>query len=365
MTGHATAEGTRRYAARFPESAAHFRDTMGLRVSSIGIGTYLGNPEIETDNAYEQAVFDVVRAGCNLIDTAANYRFQRSERSVGRALRRLTDAGFSRDEIVVCTKAGYIPFDGDVPADPRAYFTETFMRPGIAGPQDIAAGMHCMTPAFLEHQMKTSLRNLGVETVDLFYLHNPEVQLNNLPPEEFDPRFCVAIEFLERVASQGRIRGYGISSWEAFRVPPQSKSHLNIRRLATYATGVAGGGGRSGFRAIQLPYNLLMPEALMNRTQEVDGRLVPALEAALQMGITVFASVPLAQGRLTKGLPPDFRSRFPNLATDALRAIHFVRSTPGITAALVGMSRADHVAENMTLARVPPLAPAEFAGLFQ
>ena len=63
-----------------------------------------------------------VELGANVIDTAANYRFQRSERSIGNALRELTEAGgFSRDEIVICTKGGYLPFDGAPPRDVRRY----------------------------------------------------------------------------------------------------------------------------------------------------------------------------------------------------------------------------------------------------
>ena len=112
----ATAEGTQKYAARFPNAAEnHFRKAQGLTVSSIGIGTYLGNWDAETDENYTNAVEKFVESGGNVIDTAANYRFQRSERNIGNALQNLSEKGFGREEILICTKGGYLPFDNEPP----------------------------------------------------------------------------------------------------------------------------------------------------------------------------------------------------------------------------------------------------------
>ena len=84
MTTFATPEGTRRYAARFPAAAeGHFRDAQRLAVSSLGMGTYLGNPDEKTDRGYTAAMIRGGASGINVIDAAINYRFQRSERSIG------------------------------------------------------------------------------------------------------------------------------------------------------------------------------------------------------------------------------------------------------------------------------------------
>src|SRR5438128_11346026 len=172
-------EGTARYRARFKDVAAedHFRQAQDLWLSSIGIGTYLGEADEESDRRYAKAIVRAVELGVNVIDTGANYRFQRSERSVGAALKELIARGFARDEIVICTKGGYLPFDGAPPRDVRQYIEENFVRPGIAGWSDIAGGSHCMTPRYLESQLQQSLRNLSVECVDAYYVHNPESQL--------------------------------------------------------------------------------------------------------------------------------------------------------------------------------------------
>ena len=95
LQGSATAEGTERYRKRFEGKipSGHFRQSQGLWLSSIGIGTYLGNHDAETDKLYHDAIVRAVESGCNVIDTAINYRCQRSERSIGTALKELSVSG--------------------------------------------------------------------------------------------------------------------------------------------------------------------------------------------------------------------------------------------------------------------------------
>src|SRR3989440_3873545 len=142
LPGHATTEGTARYRERFRSIAAegHFRFEQNLWLSSIGVGTYLGDWDEATDRAYAEAIARAVESGVNVIDTAANYRFQRSERAIGDALRQLTSDGFAREELLICTKGGYLPFDSEPPAGQsgvRAYVEETFVQTGVASFEDI------------------------------------------------------------------------------------------------------------------------------------------------------------------------------------------------------------------------------------
>src|SRR5258706_16414449 len=124
MTTFATSDSTKKYAARFAGRAAagHFREQQGLWLSSIGIGTYLGEADAKTDQAYTDSIVAAVESGANVIDSAINYRFQRSERSAGAALKELTGWGFSREELVVCTKGGFLTPDSDMPGDANEYF---------------------------------------------------------------------------------------------------------------------------------------------------------------------------------------------------------------------------------------------------
>jgi predicted aldo/keto reductase-like oxidoreductase len=88
------------------------------------------------------------------------------------------------------------------------------------------------------------------------------------------------------------------------------------------------------------------------------------VEAANKLGITLVASAAMLQGQLSRGLP-SFVTAALGLQSDAERAVQFVRSTPGITTALVGMSRVEHVRSNLSLARVSPASQDEFSRLFE
>ncbi|HYV82713.1 MAG TPA: aldo/keto reductase [Pyrinomonadaceae bacterium] len=289
----------------------------GLVLSSIGIGTYLGNADEATDLSYTRAIVRAVQLGVNVIDTAANYRFQRSERSIGEALKILANEhGIAREELVICTKGGYLPFDGAPPRSVAQYVNETFVKPGIASFDDIVGGGHCMTPAYLQNQLDQSLRNMGIEYVDVYYIHNPESQLPHVSEEEFYARLQRAFERLEENRKQGKLAHYGVATWNGFRMPPNSGQHHSLTRMVELAREVAG--AAHGFHFIQLPFNVRMPEG------------TSVIEEAQQLGVSVVTSASLLQGRI----PPQ-------------QAIEFVRSTPGITTALIGMSRVEHVEENL------------------
>jgi aryl-alcohol dehydrogenase-like predicted oxidoreductase len=75
-------------------------------------------------------------------------------------------------------------------------------------------------------------------------------------------------------------------------------------------------------------------------------------------------SASLLQSQLTRGLPGFIAEAFDNFKTDAQRAIQFVRSTPGVTTALIGMSQRSHAEENLMLAKVAPAPLEEFMKLF-
>jgi aryl-alcohol dehydrogenase-like predicted oxidoreductase len=365
IEGYATLEGTTRYRTRFKDHAAenHFRLEQNLWLSSIGIGTYLGNADAATDSRYTEAIVRAVELGANVIDTAANYRFQRSERSIGAALGLLTsEREIAREELVVCTKGGYLPFDGGPPTNVRRYVEETFVRPGIATFADLAGGSHCMTPAYLQNQLDQSLQNLGLSCIDVYYIHNPESQLGSVSGDEFLVRLRAAFELLEKNVAAGKIKMYGVATWNGFRVAPNSRDYHSLEQMIQVASAV--GGEAHGFRFVQLPFNLAMPEAFGLLNQTLDGEQVSFLEAAGALGITVAASASILQGRVAQGLPEAVREPLGSLATDAQTGLQFVRSTPGITTALIGMSHQEHVEENLQLARVPPVPPEDFMRVF-
>jgi aryl-alcohol dehydrogenase-like predicted oxidoreductase len=338
--GFATPEGTARLTARFPayRDCGFYRKVEWLEISSLGVGTYLGDADDRTDTFYRAAAIATVHSGINFLDTAINYRHQRSERSIGAALSELFRSGqASRDEVVVATKAGFLT-PGAVPA---------FLKDG-----DVVGNMHSIDADFLADQLDRSRANLGLGTIDIFYLHNPETQLGFISREEFDQRIRLAFLKLEQMVADGKIRYYGTATWGGYRIHAGARDALNLARFLELA---AEAGGRAHhFRFIQLPFNLAMPEAFTNGV----------LELAVKSGITVVASAALLQGRLSRDLPQALAEKLPGLTTDAQRAIQFTRSTPGIAAALVGMSNTAHIAENLAVAGVPPLAPEAYHDLY-
>ena len=366
LAGQATKDGTSRYVQRFagqmpPE---HFREMVGVaRASTLGLGPYLGREDEVTDSLYKKAVTQALERGVNVLDTAVNYRHQRSERAVGAALAAAVDKGaVKRDEVIVASKGGYLAFDNAVPSDPRAYFVATYVKTGIIQPGEVV-GSHCITPRFLLDQIDRSRANLGLETLDVFYVHNPEQQLDELDRAAFLGRLRHAFAALEGAVADGKIQFYGAATWNGLRADPGERGYLSLAELVGVAREV-GGSYHHHFRVIQLPYNLAMPEAFTRANQKLDGGFFSTLEAARQLGLYVMASASVLQGKLTSSLPAEFADLVPGLATDAQRAIQFVRSTPGIGTALVGMKSAAHVSDNTAVAAVPPLGGEQVKRLF-
>ncbi len=360
VAGRATSEGTWRYGQRLASNCArgHFRRAGEWTVGSIGIGTHLGDPDDRTDRLVQEAIERSVRGGINLLDCAINYRHERGERSIGAAVARLVEDGdATRDELVVCTKGGFLP----VPDDPSSWFETNYVRDAGTGisNSDLVAGCHCMHPDYLRDQIDRSLANLGLATIDVYYLHNPETQLGPLDRDAFHDRLLSAFEALEAAVREDKIGCYGLATWSALRVPPDHTEHLDLSRVKRLARRAAGGAD-DALRFVQLPFNLAMPEALL-ATQQAGDDLVPALEAARQNDLQVVTSASICQARLVGNIPqPLTEALGDSLTNDAQRALQFTRSCPGISCALVGMKEPLHVHENLRLVTVEPLSPETF-----
>jgi aryl-alcohol dehydrogenase-like predicted oxidoreductase len=225
-----------------------------------------------------------------------------------------------------------------------------YLDRGLMSSDDIVAGGHCLAPGFLADQIARSRANLGVAAIDIYYLHNPEQQRAVLSASAFRERLTLAFAALEARAAAGDIAVYGCATWNGLRVPRESRDHVSLEDLTNIALGVAGRDHH--FRAVQLPISLAMSEAVRIPTQRVQGHDVTVLQAASELGLSVFASASLMQSKLTHDLPAAVRDALPKLDTDAQRAIAFVRGMPGVTSALVGMRQTVHVSDNLGAA--PP-----------
>jgi aryl-alcohol dehydrogenase-like predicted oxidoreductase len=356
VDGRATPEGTRRFRKRFAKTQPDrfYRPIAnGPVVSSLGLGTYLGECDDNEDARYTTTVSAALQKGVNLLDTAINYRCQRSERAIGEALRdTILGGSVKREEIVVCSKGGYIPLDRTPPATKEGYrgFLESeYFAPGVMQPGEVVAGGHCITPRYLADQIERSRNNLGLSVIDVYYLHNPEQQLDAVPRQNFRTVLGDAFAALEEQVGRGVIGTYGCATWNGFRVAPDSKNHLSLEDMVSIAREVAGADHH--FRVIQVPINLAMTESVRVPTQQVGHDTVPLLDAAHRLGISVVGSATLMQSQLTRSLPKQVHSAFPGFRTDARRAIAFSQSLP-IAAALVGMKSVSHLEENLAAPKV-------------
>ncbi len=359
IAGYATPEGTKKFVEKHTEiTKQNYTNVHNLTLSNVGIGTYLGNPDIETDKLVEASVKKSILGGINVIDSAINYRAQKAERSMGNAISQLINNNdISREEIFVSTKNGYVTNDGDIQEGLMQYVMREYGKTGIVNEGDISPGYHCMTLPYLNDQLERSLKNLGLECIDLMYLHNSVEGQTHLTREQFLKNLKDVFEFYEKKRKEGKIRFYGMATWECFRVTPENPLFLQLTEVMDIARQV--GGDEHGFRFIQLPFNLVLDQAYMLKNHNVDGKTVSALEAAQKFNLGVFTSVPLMQGKL---LTVDTIPKFGNSST-SVSLLQFVRSTPGITAPLIGHKLESHVKENMDVMKIPPLSDLEFNNL--
>ncbi len=359
ISGFVTSDGTKKFAQNSGVNQVNFNEFGNLTLSNIGIGTYLGEPDSRTDELVTSAVKQSILSGINVVDTAINYRAQKAERSVGKAISELIQEGkISRDQIFVSSKNGYVTNDADVKLGFWEYVKEEYTQKGIIKEGDVTSGYHCMTPSYLSDQLDRSLKNLDLECVDLMYLHNAiEEQIKDVSKEQFLENLKSVFELYEQKRDEGKIKFYGMATWECFRVSNDNPQYLSLEDTINMAKKI--GGENHGFKFIQLPFNMHYDQALLGKTQSFGGENISVLETAVKLGIGVFTSVPFMQGRLLQpGAMPDFNELKPSL-----RALQFIRSSPGVLAPLVGQKSLEHVSENLEIMKIPAMSEDEFLAL--
>jgi len=270
LDGSATPEGTARYAARLvnqPRANGRFEfgftpfGSTGLTASKLGFGCYRVDG---TDPEYGAALSKALRSGVNLIDTSTNYMDGESERVVGSVIRDLVkQKEIARDEVIVVSKIGYVQGQNFQQAEARE-------RAGHPYPDMVRYGegiWHCIHPEFLADQLDASLDRLGLATLDVCLLHNPEYFLSeavhrggtNLieQREEFYRRLERAFAYFESQVAAGRIHWYGVSSNTVTADPADAES-TSLSHMLAAATKAASSQNmpQHHFAVVQCPMNL-------------------------------------------------------------------------------------------------------------
>ncbi len=332
----------------------HFLD---FELSELGVGTYLGEPDDKTSKEYIEVIKGALAKGVNVVDTAIVYRYMKSERDIGSIVKEL-----GKGSLVISTKGGYVPYDIDSGADPKDYFYENFVNTGIIKLEEMTPQGHYLSAKFINWCLEKSLENMRTDHVDIYFLHNPEEQLSFFSRESFNRKIRECFEYLESQVKVGRIRYYGLATWSGFRVAPTSRQYLNLSELLKIAVDVAGEDHH--FRFIQLPYNLGMPEAFTLKNQELNGKKLSSIEACKELGLYVYTSASIYQGRVIGRVPQALKEKL-KVSSDVLASLQFVLSTPGVGTALVGMSKLRHLEENLEIRNFERLSPEEFFSLFK
>jgi len=268
--------------------------------------------------------------GCNVIDTARNYRDGRSEIVVGNAIRALSAAGMAeRDELIVCSKAGYV------------YEQSARIRRFSASTVD----GNVLHPGFLSAEIALSLDHTGLKAIDIYFLHNPEVHLPKLGSRRFYRALTGCFEILERYVADKRIGTYGLACWSAF--DRDVRTSIDLSRVLRAAR-VAAGNGRANFGAIETPLNWRYRNPVVAPTNR------PLLKVCQERKLILLGSSPLLGGHFAR-LPCELSNAIGGKLGDAQRSIQFARSLEGVSATLVGMNGAEHVEANLRLRRMPAL----------
>ena len=306
LPGSASPEGTARYAARIVSQSRHngrmehgygrFGNS-GLTTSRLGFGTYrVDTKEPEHRDALKKAL----REGVNLIDTSTNYMDGDSERLVGSVLGELIKSGeLTREEVIVVSKIGYVQGDNFKQAEARE-------RAGRPYPDMVKYGegiWHCIHPEYLADQLTLSLDRLGLATLDVCLLHNPEYFLSEAAHHDggdltvardiFYRRIEQAFAFFESQVAVGRISYYGVSS-NTVTADPSDAEATSLSRMCEAAKVAAAVQGmeRHHFAALQCPMNLYEAGALVTPNTGKDQRET-VLEMAQREGIAVLVNRPL------------------------------------------------------------------------
>ena len=368
ISGQATEEGTLRFAKRHGKAPGAFAEAQGLLFSTIGFGSYAPHPHQDENYFYslEEAVHTALKEGCNVLDTAVNYRYQQSEREVGKALAAAIKAGdVARDEVVLASKGGFIPLDYPFPENPYRWIETEIVNRGLAEADEVYVDQYCMEPDYLQWSFEQSLKNLDVDHLDVFYLHNPEMALGYISYEAMLEKIEKAFALFETWRKEGKITWYGVATWNALTFEPENMEYIRLEDLAKAAE--KAGGRDHGLRFVQLPFNLAKPHGANYRNQPLeDGFFYTPFQAAKKLGMHVVTSSSLLQMNLfQRPFSQTVRETLGRgLVSDTQCALQFARSAPEVTTALVGSKDPEHIIHDLAVLRRVPLSTESFAELF-
>ncbi len=374
IPGYCSMRATKNYMTTFGKECAegHYSDFLNihLQLSSLGLGTFPGAPTDEVDAQYADIVAEALTSGINVIDTGAHYRYGRSAAAVGFGIRRAMEAGVAREQMFLVSKGGFLSFRNERPADLAAWFQKEVVAKGLGRSEDLTQA-HCISPEYIAFQLELSRQLLGVETLDAFLIDQPEVHIPVIGKDQLNRKLEKVFMVLEQAVKDKKLRYYGISTFDGFRVETDNPLFQSITSMQGHAEKAARAiwqddQAKHQFKVVQMPFNQVMQEGFTRFSQTTgQGNIGSTIQAAHQLGVYLMASHTMFKGHLAKQAMDPVQQAMPMLKNHAQRALQFNRSTPGVGTSLAGISTPAHLQDMLAVARVPPLEKTAYLQMYQ
>jgi len=321
----------------------------------MGLGTYLGHLNDETDAQLADVTASLLEIGINHFDTAPNYRAERSEAVLGSIF---SQEKFQREKLFIGTKVGFLPFQRHFPKDPVRWIQEQYIETGILKAEEILHGIQCFSPEWISYQLDQSLKRLGCNYVDILYLHNLEVGFSKMNTYERERLVRRSFARLRELHSMGKLLSVGVASWGGFIGEGQEQISLEVLRSWAEKEDCA-----KIFRYLQAPFSISMPNALLSTNQKMQNQSMSLARAVAESGMHLVSSAPLFHGKLAEiELPDAWQDMFPDFSV-AQTCLAMAFSAPGISSTLVGVKTPEHLAQFKKFYARPPISTSDFLKL--
>lgn len=325
----------------------YFQDNL-FTMSKIGCGTYLGLPNETVDKMYIESIKKSVTLGVNFLDTAINYRGMRSEVLLGKAVKELIeDNVVARNEIIIATKGGFIPADYRKSQDLdetyvknhknkiREFFLNHICKESNLKKEQISDALGAGNSShkdFISWCFEESRKNLNLETIDIYYLHNPSNYLKYIGEEKFYNDLLETFKYLEKQIEKGSLKSYGFATSSGFLIDEKNEAHLSLSKILETAR--IAGGENHNFKFIQLPFNKNKKDASVLKNQIIGTNSLTILEAAEKLDISVITNISLDQSKSIDKYTID-------------EMIEFLVDNKKISSSLLGMKTIKYVPKNI------------------
>lgn len=337
LKGFADLYGTKDYFMNIHKSDNWIAKNDRFCYSKLGLGTYIGDFSDEHSRLFREAITFALLNGINFIDTAINYRGMRSERDLGLVLTKLIEEGIiKRNQVVISSKAGIIPGDGEIMLRPVDYLKEKLLDTGILDSEDVYIEETLrltMSPKYFNYALDISRKHLNLETIDIYYIHEIELSMKHYGPEEFYRKLKGIITAYENMVSEGKIREYGMATWEAYQLNPGEDRYISLEKVMEVVESVT---PNHHFKHLMVPVNLNMKECVENKSQSYKGEKLSIIECAEKFGLDVHVSGPLGQGEAANN-------------STVKEYLTYLVNESGCCSYFIGSKRIEHIKENMEI----------------